>query len=149
MTFARNDLRGTAATARVARPRLCRSAQASGGTHGRRVAARTRASRGASATRFGAPTPAAPAAVRRVAAQIATVAVDVEPFASRVIKLAALAMVVRRVPGTRACLLRVGAEETLVLRMSARVEHHGAPGGVHVARGGTCVAEPHRRNGCD
>ena len=113
------------------------------------MVARPRAGLRATATTCGAPAPATPAAVRRVPARSAAVAVDVEPFASRVIKLAALTMVVRRVPGTRACLLRVGAEETLVLRMSARVEHHGAPGGVHVACGGTCVAEPHRRNGCD
>ena len=76
MTFALNDLRGAAATVRVARPRLCRSAQASGGANRCRVVALTRASRGATATRSGAPAPAAPAAVHRVPAGIATVAVD-------------------------------------------------------------------------
>ena len=147
VTFALNDLRGAAATARVARPRLCRSAQASGGTHGRRVAARTRASRGASATRFGAPTPAAPAAVRRVAAQIATVAVDVEPFASRVIKLAALAMVVGRVLlGAGAPLLRVRTQEALVIRMRARVVNNGTTSSVHFARGGVVGTKSRRRS---
>ena len=86
-------------------------------------------------------------AARHALALICTFAVDGEPFASRVIKLAALTMVVRRVPGARACLLRVGAEEALVFRMAARVEDHGAPGGVHMARWRAGVVENHRRSG--
>ena len=85
-------------------------------------------------------------AARHALALIYTFAADAESFASRVIKLTALTMVVRRMPGARACLLRVGAEEALVLRMSARVEHHGAPGGVHVARRRACVVENHCRS---
>ena len=107
--------------------------------------ARPRASLRAIATGFGACAPAAPAAVRRIAARVATFAVDVEPFARGVVELAAVAVVVRWVLGTRTRLHRVAAEEAAVLRMTVRVEHHSLTGRIHMARRRACFAENHRR----
>ena len=134
---------------RVARLRLRCGAQARSSAYRGCVVARPRASLCATATACGAPAPAAPAAVHRIAARIAAVATNIQLFAGAVVKLAAVAMVVRRMLGARARLLRVAAQKALVFRVAVGVEHNSAPLGVHMARGRACVAERHRRNGRD
>ena len=88
----------------------------------------------------------APRAIGRCETRVAAVAVDVKPFASRVVKLAALAKVVGRVPGARARLLCVSAQEALVLRVRARVGHDGTASRVHMARGRILRAEARGRS---
>ena len=91
----------------------------------------------------------APRAIGRCETRVAAIAVDVKPFASRVVKLAALAKVVGRVPGTRARLLCVSAQEALGLRVRARVGHDGTASRVHVARGRIVGAEARGRSNSD
>ena len=89
----------------------------------------------------------APRTVGRGETRVCAVAVDVEPFASRVVKLAALAMVVGRVLlGAGAPLLRVRTQEALVIRMRARVVNNGTTSSVHFARGGVVGTKSRRRS---
>ena len=91
----------------------------------------------------------APRAIGRCETGVAAVTVDVKPFASRVVKLAALAQVVGRVLGACARLLRVSAQEALVPRMRARVGHDGTASRVHLARGRIVGAEARGRSNSD